>query len=182
MTNNNIVRWIVGIIVVANIIFLLYASYGLFDSISSINELTKPYTIYDEQRESIERLLVDNNYEVLNVYMSNYSAKAPFFEKYNIEDNTICNDLDETICYSDKVGVAVEMKSLGNRNDQIWDALISMSVVYENAFTYRIEIKSPTDTCDYLIFGDVYRDYTADYSSKSRELLQSQIDGYEKCS
>lgn len=182
MINNNLVRWIVGIVVVTNIIFLLYTSYGLFDSINSINELTKPYTIYDEQRESIERLLVDNNYEVLNVYMSNYSAKAPFFEQYDIEDNTICNDLDEGICYSDKVGVSVEMKSLGNRDDQIWDALISMSVIYENAFTYRIEIKSPTDTCNYLIFGDIYRDYTNDYNSKSRELLQSQIDEYTECS
>ena len=57
-----------------------------------------------------------------------------------------------------------------------------MSVIYENAFTYRIEIKSPTDTCNYLIFGDIYRDYTNDYNSKSRELLQSQIDEYTECS
>jgi len=182
MINNNIVRWTVGIIVVANIFFLLYTSYGLFDSINSINELTKPYTIYNEQRESIERLLVDSNYEVLNVYISNYSAKTPFFEQYNIEDNTICSDLNERICYSDKVGVSVEMKSLGNRDDQIWDALISMSVVYETAFTYKIKIKSPTDTCEYLIFGDTYRDYTNSYSSKSSELLQAQIGEYAKCS
>ena len=155
MINNNVVRGIVGVIVGINIIFLLYLSYGLFDSINSLNELYEPYTMYDEQEESIERLLKDNNYEVLNVHISNYSGQ---------------------------VMVAVEMKSLGSRNDQIMDALISMGVVYESAFTYRIEIKSPTDTCNYLIFGDTYRNYTANHTSKSYELLQSQIDEYEECS
>ena len=102
----------------------------------------------------------DNGYEVLSVYISNYSANDPFFEWHNIKDNTICGNSKETICYSDKVGVSVDMKSLGSRNEQIWDVLTTMSSTYPNAFTYSITIKSPTDTCNYLIFGSTYREYT----------------------
>ena len=181
MIDNNKTRWVVGILVVIYLIGLLYTSYGLFDSINSINKLTEKYKVYDEQEESIEILLNDKHYEVLTVHISNYSASAPFFELYGIEDDTICEP-EQKYCDSDKVSVAVEMKSLGSRNEQIWHVLISMSVVYKNAFTYRIDILSPTDKCEYIIFGDVYRAYTDSHTSESREKVQYQIDNLVSCS
>lgn len=181
MINNNFTKWVVGIIVVVNIIFLLYTSYGLLIQLTKINELTEKYTVYDTEEGYIKQFLTEDGYEVLFVSISNYSANAPFFEWYDIEDNTIC-DSKETICYSDKIDSSIEMKSLGSRNEQIWVALITMGSVYENAFTYKIKIKSPTDTCDYLIFGDTYRTYTENYDSESRKLIQSQIDNSESCS
>mgnify|MGYP001576676694 CR=1 FL=1 len=142
MINNNIVRWIMGIIVIVDIISILTPSFKLLDLASEMSELAEPYTQYYDESERIKNFLTEDGYEVIYAGISNYSANAPFFDWYNIEDNTVCPS-EEKLCYSDKVGVSVEMKSLGNRNDQIWYTLTAMSSVYENAFTYGITIKSP---------------------------------------
>ena len=186
MLNNNLIRWVVGILIVVSLLTSLYSSYqfstAIDDFSKSVEKISAPYKAYEQQREWIKESLTEDGYEVLSVSISNYSANAPFFEWYNIEDNTICDNSSETICYSDKVGVSVEMKSLGNRNEQIWDVLITMSSAYKNAFTYRMTIKSPTDTCDYIIFGKSVEDYFETYSSESRELIQYKIDNLKSCS
>ncbi len=131
---------------------------------------------YEEQEERIEEMLTEDGYEILSRWISNYSADAPFFEWYDIEDDTICDDSEERHCYSDKVGVYVNMKSLGNRNEQVWDVLIVMRTIYPNAFTYKIDILSPTDKCEYLFFGDLIMDYFENYDSETRELIDDYID------
>jgi len=179
MIDNDNIRWIVGIIVVVNIILSLYNSYGIIDSVNSINDITAPYMVYEEQRESIEYVLADRGYEVLSVSMGNYTTISPFLEWYNITDDTICG-VNETICYTDKVYISIEMKSFGSRSEQIWDALTSSHVVFPNTLVHRITIKSPTDKCEYVIFG--VSQYFETYDSEIHELIQKQIDEDGKCS
>ena len=135
---------------------------------------------YRQQEERIEEHLTEDGYEVISVFISNYSANASFFEWYDIEDNTICEP-DETFCKTNKVGVSVEMKSFGSRTEQINKVLLTSNVVYPNAFTYRMTIKSPTDKCDYLIFGDTYRDYTKELDRCIPKTEDGQISLSEEC-
>jgi len=161
---------------VIGFIYLFYISASLDEISDELDEILAPYEVYSEQEERIKDYLTEDGYEVLFNYILNYSANAPFFEWYDIEDNTICDETSDKICYSDKVGVHIEMKSLGNRNEQVWDVLNTMWFVYPNAFTYQIDIKSPTDTCTYLIFGVVLEDYYTDYNLETRELIDDYID------
>ena len=50
------------------------------------------------------------------------------------------------------------MKSLGNRNTQIWDALTVFGGM-KDIFIYRIDILSPTDSCTYYLSGKTYNNY-----------------------
>jgi len=43
----------------------------------------------------------------------------------------------------------VEMISLGNRQEQVWSALIPMAIAYPNASSYDVKILTPTQTCYY---------------------------------
>lgn len=179
MIDNNITRWTVRIIVIATIISSLYGSYAGIGLINSINDITAPYMVYEEQRVSIERLLVNKEYEVLYISMSNYTTTSPFLEWYNITDDTIC-EVGETSCDTDMVYISIEMKSFGSRSEQIWDAITSSYVVFPNVFVHYITIKSPTDKCEYTIFG--VRKYFEEYDPEVRELIQLQIDEYGECS
>lgn len=183
MINNNTTRWIVGILIVISLISTSYSSYQFSNAMSSFSEnvekITAPYLIYKEQEESIEELLIDDGYEILNIFMSNYTTNSPFFEWYNIEDNTVCAEGEES-CTTDKVSVSIEMKSFGSRSEQIWDALITSNVIFPNAYVHWITIKSPTDKCEYTIFG--VRRYFETYDSEVRNLIQKQIDEFGKCS
>lgn len=183
MINNNITRWVVGILIVVSLISTSYSSYQFSSAMNSfsenVEEITAPYLIYKEQEESIEELLIDDDYEVLNVLMANYTTNSPFFEWYEIKDDTICEEGEES-CTTDKVLVSIEMKSFGSRSEQIWDALIISDVIFPNTFVHLITIKSPTDKCEYTIFG--VKKYFETYDSEVRELIQKQIDEFGKCS
>jgi hypothetical protein len=186
MKKDEIIKWVVGIVLVIYMIFQLYVSFSFSYSLSEISDnlddITAPYTQFENQEASIKESLTEDGYEVLSVHIMNYSSNAPFFDWYDIEDNTICAP-DEEYCYSDKVGVSVTMKSLGSRNEQIWDVLTNMYVRYPNAFTYRITIKSPTDTCEYILFGEYgIIDWFENYDLEARDDVQYQIDNLVSCS
>ena len=61
------------------------------------------------------------------------------------------------------------------------DALTAMHATYQGAYTYRIEIRSPTDTCKYIILGKIYRAWTEDFDSEAYDLIQEQIDKLVSC-
>ncbi|MDP3881966.1 MAG: hypothetical protein Q8Q31_03770 [Nanoarchaeota archaeon] len=125
--------------------------------------------------------LADRGYEVLLLGAINISARAPFFEWHKIKDNTICPNLDDS-CYSNKVSVMLVMKSLGNREEQVVDVLSTLSVMEKNAFVFNIEIKSPTDTCNYVVFGNTYRTFIDDPTTTNYQILLNEIKRYESCS
>lgn len=43
----------------------------------------------------------------------------------------------------------LEMKSLGNREEQVWDGMMALAFAYPNASQYAIWIYTPTQTCFY---------------------------------
>ena len=51
----------------------------------------------------------------------------------------------------------VKMKSLGNRNEQVWEGLSSLSLVYPNASEYDVRILEEDKDCWYFIPGRLYR-------------------------
>lgn len=65
---------------------------------------------------------------------------------------------------------SVNMKSLGDINQQVWDALIVLGVHYKDATNYIITISTPTSECFYNINGDIYRAYRK-ASSKGKILI-----------
>jgi len=191
--DNNTIRGIVGIVVILHIFFLLSASYGVIEAVDSLSETLDEINPYRYEEERIEEMLTEDGYEVIVTYLFNLTTNAPFFEWYGLDHETVCAEGEES-CDTGKVIVGVDMKSLGTRNDQVWGTLITMSVIYPNAYFYIINIKSPTDTCKYLIVGNTYRSYTeeadklfTEYENKSlaRELydkVQHQIDNLVSCS
>ena len=50
----------------------------------------------------------------------------------------------------------LKMKSLGSRNNQVWDGLHSLGRVYPNAPNYEIVILEPMQECRYNILGNTY--------------------------
>jgi hypothetical protein len=179
--DNNRIRWLVGILVVLHVLGLLSGSYGLIESSNSLDELTARYGVYDEQRDRIEEFLTEDGYEVLSVFINNYSDGG--LKQLGYSEEVECNSVDEYgICWTDKTLASVEMKSLGNRNQQLGDALRTMGVVHPNAFVYKMTIKSPTDTCEYAILGDTHREYTdVDIrNDRSEESLELKREKYEK--
>jgi hypothetical protein len=104
--------------------------------------------------------------------MLNYSSDAPFFEWYELQDYATCEG-EVYPCTTDRVLVSIEMKSFGSRNDQIWDALIVSNVIFPNSFVNSITIKSPTDKCEYVIFGA--KNYFEDYDLEIRDIIENQI-------
>lgn len=181
MINNNITRIIVGILVIVYLISLTYSSYAVYDAFSSLSETTSRYLVYEDEENRIEEWLMGDGYEVIITLITNYSKDAPFFEWYNVSDDTICKP-DEKYCESDKVGVIVDMKSLGTRSDQVWDFLSVTSIIYPNAFTYRLKILSPTDTCEYIFFGDLITEYYTNYDPEIRERIDEYIAKPSLCS
>lgn len=187
MKKNKIIKWIIGIVLIVYMLHQLYVSISfilfLSEFSSNIEEITAPYKIYEQQENSIERLLTDKEYEVLAVSMFNYTTDSPFYEWYDIERNITCENLDEP-CYTNDVAVNIEMKSFGSKSDQVWDALISSNVVYPNAFVHWITIKSPIDKCEWTIFGMWKWGFTEDSKElvDIQQLIQKQIDEYGKCS
>lgn len=180
--------WIViGFIVVY--IILILTGYFL----SSVNNKEVPktscenlgidsnYCDYDYEEERVQEFLEEDNYEVFSVNIGNFTTNAPFFEWYEIEDDTICSQGEES-CYTDKMFVIVEMKSLGSRKEQIWDALINLNVIVPEAYEYTIIIKSPTDTCKYVLFNDYgIRDWFASYNIEDKETIEYQIENSVSC-
>jgi hypothetical protein len=70
----------------------------------------------------------------------------------------------------------VSMKSLGDRNNQVWTSLSSIGVAYPNATEYLIIILTPEETCYYAIDGDFYRTYRNSENDTESLKLYNQID------
>jgi hypothetical protein len=47
----------------------------------------------------------------------------------------------------------LNMKSLGNREEQVWNGLTNLWVIYKNASSYSVTILSPIDECYYYVEG-----------------------------
>lgn len=92
---------------------------------------------FNEESWIKETLSKDYGYEVISA--SNFSGIL-LYHNYS----------------SGEVGY-LKMKSLGNRDDQIQNALGTLSVAYENAKEYDIEILTPEEMCSYIVDGNVYR-------------------------
>jgi|SRR3989344_3699759 len=68
----------------------------------------------------------------------------------------------------------VKMKSLGNINEQVWNALSLIGIYYKDADEYIITILTPTGECFYSIDGNLYRNY-----KKATDVEKIVINGTE---
>lgn len=70
----------------------------------------------------------------------------------------------------------VDMISLGNRNDQVFEGMSALGIIYENASIYMVTIFEESQRCDYIIDGEIYEDIT-DWIN----LIDYQIEEIENC-
>ena len=77
--------------------------------------------------------------------------------------------------YSDETAY-IKMKTLGNRNEQVWSSLSSLGLVYPDAPEYTIRILEEKQECWYRIEGELYRDYRnygTGYGKSVEEFIES---------
>ncbi|MDO8529020.1 MAG: hypothetical protein Q7S06_03990 [Nanoarchaeota archaeon] len=93
--------------------------------------------IEDNSNQRIKEYLEEKGYEVLRVGAYNVSC---MFE----------NNCEPETAY-------VNMKSLGDKSEQVNDALITLFVNYPEVIDYTITLLTPEKECYYNIKGDIYR-------------------------
>ncbi|MCH8945987.1 MAG: hypothetical protein IIA85_03625 [Nanoarchaeota archaeon] len=124
---------ILGIVGIIAYVFYALSGMGIFDNFSYEYD----NRIGDLDNEKIIKihieLLEESGYEVL------------YFGYFGYNSSEI------------KDAGYIKMKSLGSRNEQVGDGLISLSGVYPNAPEYSIRILEETQDCWYNINGDDYR-------------------------
>lgn len=183
--NSVLVLLICGAIILFTMYFVLNSDDKDSEEINE-DSLATEFNPYPEKVKDIRDFLLADGYEVIAVSASNLSKDAPFLDWYGIEDNTICPP-GERFCKTNKIHVSVAMKSWGSRSAQIDKALLTSYVAFPNAFVYVINIQSSTDACNYVIFGNIYRNYIDElhacfpedengYMSTSEECFNSEGD------
>ena len=95
-----------------------------------------------------KELLESKGYEVIYLSIDNVTSITPAIIYWDDKNNFPCNTLES--CVFKEIFVTVEMKSMGNRAEQII-AVITNSVSVENLYGLWITIHSPLNTCDYVI-------------------------------
>jgi len=93
--------------------------------------------IQDNPNQRIKEDLEEKGYEVIRVGAYNISC---MFEK----------NCEPQVAY-------VDIKSLGDKNEQVNDALITLFVNYPKVIDYTITLLTPEKECYYNIKGDIYR-------------------------
>ena len=100
----------------------------------------------------VQEGLEEEGFEVIDVLVMNVTSSSAMPLYFNDRDKFICND-PSGYCVFDKRTINVEMKSLGNRAEQIQQVIFN-SILIGNIYGFWIDIDSPTDTCTYVIKMD----------------------------
>ena len=136
---------ILGIVLIIAYVIYSIAGFGIFDRFSAINdERIGDLDNAKEIKIQIE-LLEGDGYEVDYFYyaLPNSSLEAG----------------------------SLTMKSLGNRNDQIWQGLFALNRVYPDAHSYTIRIIEPTKECWYRLSGNLYRNYLLSTQATDQKIV-----------
>lgn len=104
----------------------------------------------DKDEERVKDLILDR-YEIISVGIMNY---------------TITN---LTLAY-------VDMISLGNRNDQVFEGMSALGIIYEDASIYMVSIFEESQKCVYIIDREIYVDIN-DWIN----VIDYQIEDIENC-
>ncbi len=190
--------WKISLTILGIVLIIAYAiysisSFGIFHKSSS-----EDYTFNKD--DSAKEFLTEQGYEVLSLNFGSYSTEMAIKNRFTTDTNcypyrgslSSLESINDT-CWSNFTQAYVEMKSLGNRNSQIWDGLTTFAG-YDGVSLYRIDILSHTETCTYYITGRTYNDYLNvdiidNYSEENlqlgREMAQKvneEIEKYKTCS
>lgn len=151
-----------GAILLGASIFLLGILWGLgsFDD-SSYDDIGN----FDSEDYLNERL-EDEGFEVININIMDMTCNSPILFVFNDISNFNCQESYVV----GKKDIHVEIKSLGNRADQI-KKVISNSVFIEDIYGFWIEILSPTDTCTYVIQWEEYTSCLESYNCDLNSFL-----------
>ncbi len=89
---------------------------------------------------------------------------TPDATNFNSNENRVRNIISDeyavtrvsSLNIGDRTTAMVGMISLGNREDQVWEGLTGLKIVYTNATTYSITIIEETQKCVYDIDAELY--------------------------
>lgn len=136
-----------SILVIILSIFIVLIIMGIFNYFNS--SLINDKRIGDlDNAKAIKtqiEFLEDDGYEVLYFY-------------YSLENTSLESGY-------------LEMKSLGNQNEQVWRGLIALYQVYPNAPEYTINILEPTRDCYYDISGNLYRNWLTSSNAPDKKII-----------
>lgn len=104
----------------------------------------------DKDEERVKDLILDR-YEIISVGIMNYTIK------------------NLTLAY-------VDMISLGNRNDQVFEGMSALGIIYEDASSYIVSIFEESQKCVYIIDREIYVDIN-DWIN----VIDYQIEDIENC-
>lgn len=184
---------ILGIIGIIVFVFFSIKDLEIFE------ETEEKKSKIEIKEEVSKSFLEEKGYEFLSLGFGSYSTETAIQNGFTIDTNcyqyrgSLSGDLVNEICWSNYTYAYLEMKSLGNKNSQIWNGLIALAS-FKPISLYQITILTPTETCTYYITGKTYDKYLSvdlinNYSEENinlgRELAQKvndEIEKYEACS
>lgn len=126
---------ILGVIGIIAYVFYALSGMGIFDNFSNEYDARIGDLDNEEMIKIHIKLLEKQGYEVLYFGYFDYSNKS-FDSAY------------------------IKMKSLGSKNEQVWDGLTSLTAVYPDAPKYDIRILEPTQDCWYFIDGKLWKGWS----------------------
>jgi len=149
-------KWVLGIIG----IIIIFSFWNPFDNNDNknlkknVNGDSYDWESYygDDWEGYLQEELEEEGFEVISLFVSNLTSFTPVVAYFNEGDKLTCKDSTD-YCIFNKKTIRVEMKSLGNRAEQI-KKVITNSVLIGNLYGFWIEIHSPTDTCTYVVKWD----------------------------
>lgn len=110
-----------------------------------------------------------------------YTNSKSVFNKEKFVKESLEEDGYEVISVmylEDNNWVHLEMKSLGNKEEQVWDGLIALSSAYPNAEDYFVYILTPEETCSYSTYLTNYKSYMKSLDDEKIFLNNcSELDG-----
>ena len=186
---------ILGIVGIIVYVIFSVSGWGIFNQSS-------PEDYSFNKEDSAKEYLAEKGYEVLSLSYGSISMEMAVQRGFTTDtscyayrgsdyDIVLFEDMD--ICWSNYTQANLEMKSLGNRNTQLWDGLVGF-VGYNDVSIYRFVILTPTETCTYLLTGKTYRDYLSvdimkDYSEENIQMgrakaqkVSEEFEKYKTCS
>lgn len=188
--------WKISLTIIGIIIMITFTFFAVGQYMPSGSD-EKDFDLYKIHENVSRGFLTENGYEVLSLHYGSYSTDIAIQNGFTKVSSCYAyqgqkTDLANGTCWSNYTQAYVKMKSLGNLNDQLWDALIALSS-FRPVSMYRIDILAPTETCTYYLTGKTYDSYldvdlTDNYSETNINLTRSmaqkvnvELEKYKNC-
>jgi hypothetical protein len=107
---------------------------------------------------------------LVNSFFGKSTNQKNLERDYEVLDFRCISNQNQDLTFS-----IVEMKSFGNRNDQVWKGLKSLGRECPDSESYYIEIIEETRRCIYIIPGNIYGGYVGKEVINDTEIMKELL-------